>query len=909
MLSRARASSWRTRWISSPVVSPPVEDPGEAVAPLEREVELALGRAVEARAERDELADALHAFLGRQPRGLGVAQPVAGRERVLAVPGDGVPGPLRVEHRRHASLGVGRGRLVEAVLGEEQHLCPRLRRCGQGGRQTGDPASDDDDIREAVSDPGRVKGGEMAPAERPLGFGHGYRVFQYHTPGPGLPGPRRGRECVKTPSRPGKLLPEKHFRVSADKGGCGAESAFTAGTAVALRACGVLRQKTMPRHPRRRTPVSSRGEGIALLVVLVVFVILYLVVYQLHFSTTMEAKIAQVRYGEAESSSALHSVALYVMTLLVEDLKEDAGAGAGGSAAASTASEGGERPRAVGKEAGTAGPEGDGGSFTPLATSSGSSKWIDYLHENIFKDNRQQVGDITVKIRVVDGERAFDLNQLFGYPKLQGDAVDESGIANVTDDELRGAVEGKSGEAAALSLRDKVMEKSRQRRAAGTEKGGAAAKGAEGAAGVTAEGDPATGATAAASEYEVEEPFVMPEAERVEATRTMLERAIEGMFSINELNGFLFPSGIKYSASEIASSIIQYVLERRQQPYQNRIYLVTELLNIPGITPEVFYGPLPFVPEGEEFDVGNGFVLRRDDFGELIPEYLYGDVDPQLLEQENLRLQDLQSQLGQFADLAGFGFDPMKANPLTRGMSEQLIEMDQDGNEYVMEKPFPMGLRDLFTTWSSGKINLNTAPYPVIYGLLVSLSIDEANLVALDIRDYRNRFQEEVEEEGVDRVGGSVTGSDAKSAPDLGQPKRQKKDETGASSKDTAASSLDSLAGMDAAALDELSAYQDVETNYFTSLDQLELVDGTEGDASDRLRKDEGVERVDVEQDTLLRRVQNDLGGCVFGSTHFNAELRAKPKNGGAVKVGHLSLRRDTKKKMVEVLMWKNFQK
>jgi len=653
-----------------------------------------------------------------------------------------------------------------------------------------------------------------------------------------------------------------------------------------------------------------RGEGIALLVVLVVFVILYLVVYQLHFSTTMEARIAQVRYGEAESSSALHSVALYVMTLLVEDLKEDA---SGGSAAGSSPGMGGtaDRPRAVGKEAGTPGPEGDSGIFTPLVASSGSSKWVDYLHENIFKDNRQQVGDITVKIRLADGERAFDLNQLFDYPILQGDAVDESGIANVTDEDLQGAVQGKSDEAAALSLRDKVLEKSRQKRTAGAEKaGGKTSKDADATAVAGADGAAPSGtASTTAGEYEVEEPFVMPEPERIEATRRMLERAIVGMFSMNENNGFVFPSGIKYSAGDIASSIIQYVLERRQQPFQNRIYLVTELLNIPGITPEVFYGPLPFVPEGEEFDMGNGFVLRRDDFGELTTEYLYGE-DPQLLEEQNQALHELESQFGQFADLAGYGFDPMKANPLTRGMSEQLIDMDQDGKEYVVDKPFPMGLRDLFTTWSSGKINLNTAPYPVIFAMLLSLSDDEANLVALDIRDYRNRFQEEVEEEGVERVSGSA---DTKSAPELGQPKRKKKEEagtaSGSSKNASASSSLDSLAGMDPAALDELSAYQDVETNYFTSLDQLELIDGTEGDASDRLRKDEGVERVDVEQDTLLRRVQHDLGACVFGSTYFNAELRAKPKQGGAVKVGHLSLRRDTKRKMVEVLMWKNFQK
>ena len=67
----------------------------------------------------------------------------------------------------------------------------------------------------------------------------------------------------------------------------------------------------------------ERESGIALLLVMIVFIVLYLVVYQLQFSTTMEEKLADVRSGDVEGSIALHSMSLYVMTLLMEDLRQD----------------------------------------------------------------------------------------------------------------------------------------------------------------------------------------------------------------------------------------------------------------------------------------------------------------------------------------------------------------------------------------------------------------------------------------------------------------------------------------------------------------------------------------------------------------------------------------------------------
>jgi hypothetical protein len=106
------------------------------------------------------------------------------------------------------------------------------------------------------------------------------------------------------------------------------------------------------------------------------------------------------------------------------------------------------------------------------------------------------------------------------------------------------------------------------------------------------------------------------------------------------------------------------------------------------------------------------------------------------------------------------------------------------------------------------------------------------------------------------------------------------------------------------------SGYQDLETNYFTSLEQLVLIDGEDGGPNDLLRQDEGVKRVSAQEDTPFRRAKHDLEKvAVFGSTYFTAELKAKPKNGRSAKTGCLTVRRDPKKKLIEVILWKNFQR
>src|SRR5690606_24423652 len=101
--------------------------------------------------------------------------------------------------------------------------------------------------------------------------------------------------------------------------------------------------------------------------------------------------------------------------------------------------------------------------------------------------------------------------------------------------------------------------------------------------------------------------------------------------------------------------------------------------------------------------------------------------------------------------------------------------------------------------------------------------LSEANDVALLIHDYRNRLQEVTNPEST-RLETDTP------APDLGQPRRElpPTDEE-----------LANLDPTDPLYLESLGAtYQDLETNYFTNLEQIELVDGWDGGPQDILRKE-----------------------------------------------------------------------
>lgn len=671
----------------------------------------------------------------------------------------------------------------------------------------------------------------------------------------------------------------------------------------------------LPLTLTRSAAGQARQEGMALLVIMVVFVVLYLVIYQLHFSTKMEEHIAQSRYGEAESQIAFYSAGLFVITHLVEDLTKDS-RGSGDALGTALGAET-EKPRQLTDPGGKSDELGKLTSLKGAGTAGGggSGKAHDSLYENIFNANQQQVGDTSVKIVIEDGERKFDLNWLFDYARIRGEEV-EAGAAALTEDDAVAAVGNATSEAdASKRLEQTFRQRTEERRA--KKKGGSgttAAKEAGGIARVDEGGATEDGTTpesvAAMSDYENPE-FESPDPVRIEETKKMVERAILMMISINENNyGRIYKRAARYDAGAMAQRIVDYVLERRSATYQNRVFLITELLNLcsesgeePGdVTPEIFYGPYPRLVDDEVYPVGDAFVLKRDEFGDIIPEYQYGDEESGYREDEKQQIAALEEQFGRFMDFGGMGFSRLMGNALTRGMQELPIEEDQNGEEYVVEVPRLLGLRDLFTTYSTGKININTASVPILYSLLLSLSDGpggEAELVAFNIRDWRARFKVEEDENGIKSVDPA---KDRKTS-------REKRDEKRKQAQELAPASG---AALDPTLMDQglESSYEDLDLNYFTSLDQLELIDGVDGGPTDVLQKDQGVERVSAEDDTLYRRVIHDLEKvAVFSSTYFNAELKAKPKEGRSIKTGYLTLRRDLKKRMVDVVLWKNQQK
>ena len=143
---------------------------------------------------------------------------------------------------------------------------------------------------------------------------------------------------------------------------------------------------------------------------------------------------------------------------------------------------------------------------------------------------------------------------------------------------------------------------------------------------------------------------------------------------------------------------------------------------------------------------------------------------------------------------------------------------------------------------------------------------------------------------------------------ELGQPKRPlppEEDELGGERDFT------SMVGIDQMGLDGTgsSPMADVETNYFTNLEQIELVDGTTCDADDLLTSDVGVDRVDAEDDPLLQRVLNDYRDVMcFAGTYFTIELKAKTQTSPLVKSGIMIIKRNVQEKLMEVVLWKELQ-
>ncbi len=721
------------------------------------------------------------------------------------------------------------------------------------------------------------------------------------------------------------------------------------------------------RHQNHHGLTTGRGRraGIALLVVMVVFVVLYLVVTHLAYWTKMEEHAANVRLSDGQTHDGVYGAMLFVVNLLVEDLKKESGGamlGAGGAA--------------TGRPAPAPGPGGKPPTPTPDSRGRSQSNMVpnppvlpgaanapvahfDYPRENIFNDVRQTIGNVEVKARIIDNESRIDLNQLFEYPPLIFQGKGETGLG-VTDDDLLGAVEGAGDESEAAENLRAVAEEGKKILAGRAARGylGTARAGADGGrrgAGRArrrgdkdAEEDPEVVAKLGLQDELDLTEFFEPTPEIISAARDMLSRAVQALIDLNLEREFEYLE--VYDPGEVANNIVDYVLIRRRSLVQNVIYHPTELLNIFSITPELYYGPQP---PAEEFYVDDFFTqervnrhrreddeaepkpskviyrelilddgtvfpyfLRRDEFGDLVADRV--EDDPDILaeqEEQQAMLHGLQETFGEFMDFGGIGNEigRLAGSPLTRGMTEPPVVYDEYGDGFVVVPPVPMGLKDIFCTFSTGQINLNTAPLPVLFALLISggdffsearagrarrggIDDEDAYHVAYSIDRYRNRLQEQMDNDDATE--------DIARAPNLGQPRRQRRDEDEFEDEDY----YNKVADYDI--YDQQGpSYEDLETNYFTDLRQIELVDGTEEDADDLLRNDAGVERVTGDQENLLLQVINNLSNVtVFGSTYFSVELKAKSKMSPLVKSGYLVLKRDTTKRLMEVILWKEVE-
>ncbi len=677
------------------------------------------------------------------------------------------------------------------------------------------------------------------------------------------------------------------------------------------------------RWNRPPPPEGQRRDGIALMVVMVVFIILYLVVFQLHYTTKLEEKLSRARSADSQGSAAMYGIALSIMGVLAEDYQNGAEAsssttGADTGLGKSTQLAGGRRGGSEEKKGGEtkdAAPLQSSPGTDPTAIAmgqdggaAGGPAWQDHLGETWCQENSQSLNGITVKYLIEDNERSLDINRLWDYSPSTAETLSETNEERQSKDgsknEKNSAEERKTADSLLRQLGAGSVDSKSKRTSSTKNRSGIATVGEAGAA----------GETEAAADEIME--FVPPTQERRAETVKMLSRVLEMTERLNKEYGFDY----KFQPPNheiLAQAIEQYAYERRSEPIQNFIHLPSELLNVlhmVGAHPEVYYGPVPEIPQGEEFlDPSQTYSYQRDEFGDLVGEFVgsedYAEEREELLGQ----LEEMKRNfgLGQFASMPGFG---RLGNPMTQNAKEHYVDVDEYGNEFLRVPPRPIGLKDLFTTHSTGKININTAPVPILYALLNLIHDTErdgalrAQKVALQIEEYRQAMQPE--EEAADASATAAQPAPGDDRPKRAAPKEDQKTRGSLGSLQGLQQRAGTLAAEDLA---EVSSGEnlDYETNFFTSFQQLKFIDGEDGGPDDFLTEEgTAVTTADLEQKTPLQKVMHDYQQVmVFGSTYFTAVLKSKGENSAAVKVGYLTLHRNVSARRIDVVQWKELQK
>ncbi len=686
------------------------------------------------------------------------------------------------------------------------------------------------------------------------------------------------------------------------------------------------RNRPPPTEGPRRAPRKARKDGIALMVVMVVFIILYLVVFQLHYTTKLEEKLSRSRSADSQGSAALYGIALSIMGVLAEDYSS--GAEAASSSTAGTDAGLGKSTQLAGGRGGgeEKKKEGDAKTAAPLESSPGTDptaiamgqeggaaggpSWHDHLGETWCQENSQSLNGITVKYLIEDNEGKLDINRIWDYAPSTAETLSETNEERQTKD-------GSKDEKASAEDRKTADSLLRRLGAGSVDSKSKKSSSTKNRSAISTVGEAGAAAEAEAGAAEEIMEFVPPTEERRTETVKMLARVLEMTERLNKEHGFDYkfqPPNFQI----LAQAIEQYAYERRSEPIQNFMHLTSELLNVlhmVGAHPEVYYGPVPDIPQGEEFfDANQEYSYQKDEFGDLVGEFIgsedYSEEREMLLAQ--LEEMKLNFGLSQFASMPGFG---RLGNPMTQNAKEYYVDVDEYGNEFIRVPPRPIGLKDLFTTHSTGKININTTSVPILYSLLNLIHDTErdgafrAQAIALQIEAYRQSMQPEE-----DPADSSATA--AQPAPGDNRPKRPapKADEKTARGSRGSLQGLQERAGtLTAEDLAEVSSGEnlDYETNYFTNLQQIKFIDGEDGGPDDFLTEEgTAVTTADLEQKTPLQKVIHDYQQVmVFGSTYFTAILKSKGEKSAAVKVGYLTLHRNVSARRIDVVQWKELQK
>jgi len=367
----------------------------------------------------------------------------------------------------------------------------------------------------------------------------------------------------------------------------------------------------------------------ALFIVLITVLVLTIVIFQLTFTTKVEERISQNRQGFLEMNVALLAVARSGIMALETDLMEDFGY---------ATEEGTEEESAT---PAPPGPSPDPGE----EEGEKEEEHYDTRHEGWAHLQNEQVNDVRVELRILDGEGRLDLNHLFEYAQRPEE-----------EEESEEPPEGPPG----------------------------------------APGEPE-------EPLPEEEEYVPPTPEEIEDAELVLSRLIEALILSNQESGFDYLDDLP-DPQLAAREIVAWVSDRQSEPETRLIRSLEELRAVDGVTWELFHGPTPAEDEEKEGD---------------------DESDP------------LASLAEEFGEMPGF----------------------EQTDEGVLEIARPLGLRDLLTTHSTGKVNLNTARPEVLAALLLGFEdIEEAREIALQIDTHLNSYAIEDEEEAGTPAGEETAG-------------------------------------------------------------------------------------------------------------------------------------------------------